>query len=117
MKFTDSLIASTSLSSEEIQIWEPKTLAPYEPISDKKFIPAQGTLQVSPLNYIWASHHSKNIMSVWRWDKKESILRFPLKETLSVFKISTAAQEAGTTNICVGGSKSGFLTVWQAIDG
>jgi hypothetical protein len=56
-------------------------------------------------------------MSVWRWDKKESIMRFPLKETLSVFKISTAAQEAGTTNICVGGSKSGFLTVWQAIDG
>ena len=52
-----------------------------------------------------------------RWDKKDPILRFPLKETLSVFKVSMAAQEPGTTNICVGGSKNGSLTVWQAING
>jgi hypothetical protein len=51
-------------------------------------------------------------MSVWRWDKKEPVLRFPIKDQLSVFKVSTACQEAGTTNICVGGSKVGSLTVW-----
>jgi hypothetical protein len=38
MKFTDSLIVSSSSGAEEIQVWEPKTLAPYEPIVEKKFI-------------------------------------------------------------------------------
>ena len=34
IKFTDSLVVSTSSNQEEIQVWEPKTLAPYEPILD-----------------------------------------------------------------------------------
>ena len=80
MKFTDSLIASTSATAEEIQVWEPKTLAPYEPIFDKKFIPAPNTLQVNSHDYIWAAHAQKSIMSVWKWDKKDPVMRFPLKE-------------------------------------
>ena len=56
MKFTDSLVASTSAAGEEIQIWEPKTLAPYEPIFDKKFIASSNTLQANSHDYIWASH-------------------------------------------------------------
>lgn len=32
MKFSDLLIASTSANHDEICFWEPKTLAPYEPM-------------------------------------------------------------------------------------
>jgi len=83
MKFGDSMIASTSAAGEEIQVWEPKTLAPYESIkdtNDKKFKVAEKTLCADPNGWIWASHQMKNIMSVWRWDKREQVIRFPLKE-------------------------------------
>jgi hypothetical protein len=59
MKFSDSMIASTSANCEEINIWEPKTLAPYEPIIGSKFICGSNTLQANPLNYIWGAHASK----------------------------------------------------------
>ena len=80
LKFTDSLIVSSSANSEEIQVWEPKTLDPYGSIRDNKFVAAANTLQACSQNYVWAWQASKNIMSVWRWDKKEPILRFPLRE-------------------------------------
>jgi len=32
IKFSDLLIASTSASHDEVCFWEPKTLAPYEPL-------------------------------------------------------------------------------------
>lgn len=48
-------------------------------------------------------------MSVWRWDKKEPTLRFPLKEQLSVFKVHN--------DICIGGSKRGSLTMWHSFSG
>ena len=32
IKFSDLLIASTSNAHDEICFWEPKTLAPYEPL-------------------------------------------------------------------------------------
>jgi len=86
MKFTDSLIVSTSGEAEEIQVWEPKTLAPYEPILDKKFVASQNTLSANSSNYVWACHAQKSIMTVWRWDKKEPLLRFPLREHLSAFR-------------------------------
>ena len=44
MKFSDFLIASTSVNHEEICFWEPKTLAPYEPLLEKKFVAAPNTL-------------------------------------------------------------------------
>jgi hypothetical protein len=37
MKFSDLLIASSSQSHDELCFWEPKTLAPYESLVDKKF--------------------------------------------------------------------------------
>ena len=112
LKFTDSMVASTSAGSEQIQIWEPKTLAPYEPIgdkNDKKFKVAEKTLSLSPNGWIWAAQATKNIMTVWRWDKKEPTLRFPLKEQLSVFKVHN--------DICIGGSKRGSLTMWHSFSG
>lgn len=33
IKFSDSLVASTSSGHDEICFWEPKTLALYEPLS------------------------------------------------------------------------------------
>lgn len=57
------------------------------------------------------------MMCVWRWDKKECELRFPLKDALSVFKFAKASQEATTSQLCFGGSKKGVLSVWSAFDG
>ena len=104
------MIASTSSSSEEIQIWEPKTLAPYEPIADKKFIAGENTLSVNSNNFIWACHAQKQIMNVWKWDKKEPLLRFPLREQLSAFR--TVGVE-----FCAGGDKKGHLTLWSMQSG
>jgi hypothetical protein len=53
-------------------------------------------------------------MNVWRWDKKEPILRFPVKDQLSVFKVS---KNSADTSFCFGGSKKGALSIWQSIDG
>lgn len=38
IKFSDILIASTSAGHDEINFWEPKTLAPYEPLLVSKII-------------------------------------------------------------------------------
>ena len=54
-------------------------------------------------------------MNVWRWDKKEPVLRFPVKDKINVFKIAT--QDSHIAPICVGGSKKGLLTIWQANTG
>lgn len=48
-------------------------------------------------------------MTTWRWDKKDPYLRFPLKEELSVLKLTEAFNGA----IAIGGTKStGKLYVW-----
>jgi hypothetical protein len=44
MKFSDTIIASTSSEHEEICFWEPRTLAPYEPLMENKFVAAPNTL-------------------------------------------------------------------------
>lgn len=111
MKFSDLLIASTSLDDEELKFWEPRTQAPYEPLLEKKFSPAPNTLNVSP-DLLLASHAAKTTMSVWRWDKKEPVLRFPLKEQLSVVRM------VNSSGLCLGGSKqSGRLSVWEMCSG
>ena len=53
-----------------------------------------------------AAHTQKTTMNVWRWDKKEPVLRFPLREELSVFKMAGGS-------LCIGGTKSGRLMLWQ----
>eukprot|EP00347_Sterkiella_histriomuscorum_P001718 403370949 len=114
IKFSDLLIASTSAQHDEINFWEPKTLAPYEPMVDKKFFAAQNTLCVNSANYIMASHQNKTTLTAWRWDKKEAFLRFPLKEELAVLKQTDAFNGA----ICIGGTKNtGKLYIWSAQNG
>ena len=110
IKFTDSLVVSTSSNQEEIQVWEPKTLAPYEPILDQKFYAAENCLSVNSSNFIWAAHAQKSLMNVWRWDKKDPLLRFPLREQLSAF--ATVGE-----SFCVGGDKKGRITLWQMTSG
>lgn len=112
MKFSDLLIASTSLNHDEICFWEPKTLAPYEPLTEKKFSAAPNTLQVSSANHVLCASAQKTTMNVWRWDKKEPVLRFPVKEMLSVVRFSTNGG-----SLCIAGSKTGRLSVWQVTSG
>lgn len=109
------MIASTSALAEEINIWEPQTLAPYEPIKESKFFVGANTLQVNSQNYIWASHSHKNIMQVWKWDKKEPILRFSMRDKLKVFKIGV--HESARHGLCAGGSARGGLMVWSISTG
>ena len=67
---------------------------------------------VSPSSYILCCHSQKTTMNVWKWDKKEPMMRFPVKEMLSVAKLS---ENGGS--ICVAGSKTGRLIVWQVTNG
>jgi WD40 repeat protein len=108
MKFSDLLIASTSLSHDEVCFWEPKTLAPYDPLIDKKFYCQANTLQVNSASYVIGANATKTTVNVWRWDKKEAMLRFPVKEMLSCLRLT---HNAGT--LCLAGSKTGRLSVWE----
>ena len=90
-------------------------MAPYEPILEKKFFVGSNTLCVNSQNYVWASHSHKNIMNVWRWDKKDAVLRFPVKDQLNVFKM--AVSDSNIAAICVGGSKKGLMSVWETNTG
>lgn len=90
-------------------MWEPKTLAPYEAITASKFIAGANSLQANAQNYIWAGHTQKSFMNVWRWDKKEPIMRFPLKDQITAFRISR--------EICVGATIKGNLNIWQPMTG
>jgi pre-rRNA-processing protein IPI3 len=51
-------------------------------------------------------------MSVWRWDKKEPVVRFPVKEVLTVVRFSP-----GGAALCLAGSKSGRIYVWEVLTG
>lgn len=59
-----------------------------------------------------AAHSQKTTVNVWRWDKKEPVSRFPLKEQLSVMKYSHNA-----ATLSFGGSKTGRLSVWEVSTG
>jgi len=108
MKFSDLLIASSSLAHDEICFWEPKTLAPYDPLTDKKFYCQPNTLQVNSANYVISANSTKTTVNVWRFDKKEAVARFPVKELLSCLRLT---HNAGT--ICIAGSKTGRLSIWE----
>ena len=73
MKFSDLLIASTSQNHDEVCFWEPKTLAPYEPLIDKKFSCQPKTLQVNSASYVIGANSTKTTVNVWRFDKNETI--------------------------------------------
>lgn len=67
---------------------------------------------MSSSNYIVASHAQKTTIDVWRWDKKDPLIRFPAKEELSVLRLSP-----NNGSICVAASKKGSLSVWQVVNG
>jgi WD40 repeat protein len=48
-------------------------------------------------------------MAVWRWDKKEPILRFPLKDPLTAFRV--------VGSIAVGATDKGSILVWDTMTG
>lgn len=49
-------------------------------------------------------------MNVWQWDKKEPLLRFPLREKLTVFKTIGVS-------LCAGGDSKGRLYLWHMQSG
>jgi hypothetical protein len=51
------------------------------------------------------AHSQKTTVNVWRWDKKEPVLRFPIKEEIQVLKVAS--------QLCVAGTKSGKIMVWN----
>ena len=56
LKFSDSLIASTSSENGELVVWETQTLAPLESFKSDKFFMSPNTLQVSPTGFILGTH-------------------------------------------------------------
>jgi WD40 repeat protein len=50
------------------------------------------------------------MMNVWQWDKKEPLMRFPLREQFSAFRTSG-------TKFCAGADKKGRLYLWSMISG
>jgi len=48
LKFSNSLMASTSSENGEVCIWETQTLAPLETFKSDKFFVSPNTLQVTP---------------------------------------------------------------------
>ena len=56
LKFSDSLIASTSSENGEVVVWETQTLAPLESFKSDKFFMSANTLQVSPTGFLLGTH-------------------------------------------------------------
>jgi hypothetical protein len=69
LKFSNSLMASTSSESGEVCIWETQTLAPLESFKSEKFFVSPNTLQVTPTGFIVGTHVQKTTLATWRWDK------------------------------------------------
>lgn len=88
LRFSDSLIASTSTESDQILVWESQTLAPLEQLKSDKFIVAPNTLQADYRGFVLGSHLQKTTLAAWKWDKpSQPCLRSPTKEELSVVRL------------------------------
>ena len=87
LRFSDSLIASTSSQSGQVCVWETQTLAPLESFKSEKFFVSANTLQASATGFILGTHVQKTTLAAWRWDKtSQPILKSPTKEELSVVR-------------------------------
>jgi len=112
LKFTDSLVASTSEKSDSIIVWEPSTLAPIEIFAGDKFLVHSNTLQVDPAGYIVGTHVQKTMMAAWRWDKtREPVMRSPLKEELTVMRMFGSSLRQDQMLAC--GTKKGKILVYM----
>lgn len=88
LKFSDSLIVSTSATSDQISIWEPHTLAPLETFKSDKFFAAPNTLSADRDGHITATHLQKTTLAAWRWDQtREPIIRSPLKDEVTAMRV------------------------------
>ncbi len=88
LKFSDSLMASTSSDNSQIYVWETGTLAVLESFKSDKFFMSPNTLQASPTGFILGTHVQKTTLAAWRWDKtSQPILKSPTKEELSVARM------------------------------
>ncbi len=56
LKFSDSLMASTSSDNSQIYVWETGTLAVLESFKSDKFFMSPNTLQASPTGFILGTH-------------------------------------------------------------
>ena len=115
LKFSDSLIASTSAECDQVCVWETATLAPLETFKSEKFYMSANTLQVSPTGHVIGSHVQKTTMAAWRWDKtSQPCLKSPTKEELSVVKMFGSMQGQ---EMLVCGSKKGKILIYQLATG
>ena len=110
LKFSDSLIISSSSESGQICVWETQTLAPLESFKSDKFFVSPNTLQASSTGFILGSHLQKTTMAAWRWDKtSQPILKSPTKEEFSVMRMSCNAQGQ---ELLFCGTKKGKLLIY-----
>ena len=102
-KFTDSLVLSSSANCNEIQIWEPKSLAPYDSLIDREKKTQFGAICAHNEKFVFASHPTKGVLTTWKWTKRENEIKSPMKENISHLRISAdglylfgAAQVSGS---------------------
>jgi len=110
LKFSDSLMASTSSENGQIYVWETQTLAPLETFKSDKFYVSPNTLQASPTGIVLGTHVQKTTLAAWRWDKtSQPILKSPTKEELSVVRMCCNSQGQ---ELLICGSKKGKILVF-----
>ena len=121
LKFSNSLIASTSAENDQILLWESATLAPLETFRSDKFFVSPNTLAINHSGFLLASHAQKTTMAVWRWDKtSQPILKSPIKEELSVLKmfanqLTNPLLQGQAMLAC--GTKRGTILIYQLSSG
>ena len=88
LKFSDSLMVSSSSDNAQVCVWETQTLAPLETFKSDKFFVSPNTLQASPNGFLLGTHLQKTTLAAWRWDKtSQPILKCPTKEEFSVVRV------------------------------
>ena len=115
LRFSDSLIASTSTESDQILVWESQTLAPLEQLKSDKFIVGPNTLQADYKGFVVGSHIQKTTLAAWKWDKpSQPCLRSPTKEELSVVRLvgNSCGQQ-----MLICGTKKGKILVYHVSNG
>jgi WD40 repeat protein len=120
MKFTDSIVVTTSADGSDAFVWEPKTRALLDCFKEEtKFKPATGTLSSlntngnlsNPGSYVVSTHSLKAIFTVWQWGKKDPIHRFSSRDEIKALKFFRDGL------YCVAGTAKGDIIIWQVNTG
>ena len=111
LKFSDSLVCSTSASFDQVSVWEPGTLAPLDSFRAEKFFVGPNTLAVERDGHLVGSHIQKTSLSVWRWDcLREPCLRAGVKDEVTAMRILQKIYIVLTT-------KKGTILIFQMSSG